>query len=78
MAKKVLFVCTNNSARSQMAAGLMRHMGGDTGSHPTRIQTMDTLAIDIRGQTFERTARAIEASDGMPHEFADMLRVGKG
>jgi predicted phosphodiesterase len=26
----------------------------------------------------ERTARAIEASDGMPHEFAAMLRAGKG
>jgi ArsR family transcriptional regulator, arsenate/arsenite/antimonite-responsive transcriptional repressor / arsenate reductase (thioredoxin) len=60
-ARKVLFVCTHNSARSQMAEGLLRHFGGaqlevaSAGSHPTSIsldalRAMDTLGIDIRGQ----------------------------
>jgi protein-tyrosine-phosphatase len=58
---RVLFVCTHNSARSQMAEGLMRHLAGGRvevfsagsdprGIHPDTIQTMDTLGIDIQGQ----------------------------
>jgi ArsR family transcriptional regulator, arsenate/arsenite/antimonite-responsive transcriptional repressor / arsenate reductase (thioredoxin) len=57
----VLFVCTHNSARSQMAEGLMRRLSdgqicvSSAGSepstiHPDAIQTMDTLDIDIRSQ----------------------------
>lgn len=59
---RVLFLCTHNSARSQMAEGLLRHVTGgqiDThsagsqpsGIHPDAITTMDALGIDIRGQT---------------------------
>lgn len=57
----VLFVCTHNSARSQMAEGLMRHLSAgqmpvsSAGSepatiHPDAVQTMDALDIDIRSQ----------------------------
>lgn len=60
-AGRVLFVCTHNSARSQMAEALMRHAAGEQlqvnsgGSHPTQIhpdaiRSMDALGIDIRSQ----------------------------
>jgi len=59
--RRILFVCTHNSARSQMAEGLMRHIAGGqiavhsagshpTGLHPDAIRAMDALGIDIRGQ----------------------------
>lgn len=58
---RVLFLCTHNSARSQMAEGWMRYLGGQhvtvasAGSHPTRvdpqaIQAMAALGVDITGQ----------------------------
>ena len=48
--KKVLFVCTGNSCRSQMAEGILRDLAGDrfqifsAGSHPSRVHPM-SIAI---------------------------------
>lgn len=62
---QVLFVCTHNSARSQMAEGLMRHLSGghidvfSAGSHPTAVhpdavRTMNRFGIDISHQRSRR------------------------
>ena len=58
--KRVLILCTGNSARSQMAEGLLRHDAGDrfeifsAGTKPSHIRpeeiaAMRELGIDISG-----------------------------
>lgn len=58
--KRVLFLCTGNSARSQMAEGLLRHEAGDrfevfsAGTHPSLVRpeaiaVMNEIGIDISG-----------------------------
>lgn len=60
-AKRILFLCVHNSARSQMAEGLLRALGGDrfdacsagteaTQVRPLAIRALAELGIDIAGQ----------------------------
>jgi arsenate reductase len=59
--KRVLILCTGNSARSQMAEGSLRKLGGarfevySAGTHPTQVrpeavEAMREVGIDIRTQ----------------------------
>jgi arsenate reductase (thioredoxin) len=60
MKKRILFLCTHNSARSQMAEGLFRRLAGDryevysagtevTRVHPLAIEAMREVGIDLTG-----------------------------
>lgn len=59
--KKILFLCTGNSCRSQMAEGFLHHMAGEkfevysAGTNPTKInplaiKVMAEVGIDISSQ----------------------------
>jgi arsenate reductase (thioredoxin) len=68
---RVLFLCTHNSARSQMAEGLLRHLAGDrfeamsagteaTRVRPLAIRAMEEMGIDISGQESKTLNRYLE------------------
>lgn len=61
MKTRILFICTGNSARSQMAEGLLRDMADDLfdvysagteprGLHPLAVEAMAAQGIDISQQ----------------------------
>jgi arsenate reductase (thioredoxin) len=73
---RVLFLCTHNSARSQMAEGLLRHLAGDrfevysagtevTFVRPHAIEVMNEIGIDISGQKSKTLADYL----GQPFDY---------
>lgn len=77
---KVLFLCTHNSCRSQMAEGFLRHIAGDrfevssagavaTEVNPDAIRVMKEVGIDISAQ------RSKDSSDFLGQRFTYVVRV---
>ena len=73
---RVLFLCTHNSARSQMAEGLLRYLAGDrfeaysagteaTHVRPLAIRAMEEIGIDISSQESKTLDRYL----GEPFEY---------
>ena len=73
---RVLFLCTHNSARSQMAEGFLRAMAGDrfeiasagteaTRVHPLAIGAMEEVGISLTGHTSKTLDRFL----GQPWDY---------
>ena len=69
-------MCTHNSARSQMAEGLLRHLTGDrfeahsagteaTHVRPLAIRAMDEIGVDIS----EQKSKTLERYLGEPFDY---------
>ena len=74
--KRVLFLCTHNSARSQMAEGMLGHLAGErfepfsagteaTHVRPEAIEAMREAGVDISGQRSETLDRYL----GEPFDY---------
>jgi arsenate reductase (thioredoxin) len=74
--KRVLILCTGNSARSQMAEGLLRHDAGDrfevfsAGTRPSQVRpeaiaVMRELGIDISGHR----SKSVDEFIGQPFDY---------
>ena len=74
--KRVLILCTGNSARSQTAEGLLRHEAGDrfevfsAGTKPSSfrleaIGVMNEIGIDISGHR----SKSVDEFSGRPFDF---------
>jgi arsenate reductase len=74
--KRVLILCTGNSARSQMAEGLLRHLAGDrfevesAGVSPTQVRAeavavMREIGIDIS----QHRSKSVDEFSGQDFDY---------
>ena len=67
---RILVLCTGNRARSQMAHGWLRHLGGERvavesagtapkGLHPLSVRVMAEVGIDISSRTSDHVDRYV-------------------
>ena len=74
--QRVLILCTGNSARSQMAEGLLRRMAGDrfevfsagtrpAGLNPNAVAAMAEIGIDISGHR----SKSIDEFEGQQFDY---------
>lgn len=74
--KKILFLCTGNSCRSQMAEGFGREYGGDAwevfsaGTHPKGIHPLARLVMEERGIDI-----SIQTSNSMTREEMEEMDI---
>jgi arsenate reductase len=74
--KRVLILCTGNSARSQMAEGLLRHDGGgrfeveSAGTHPSSVrpeavEAMREIGVDISAHR----SKSVDEFEGQQFDY---------
>jgi len=78
--QKVLFLCTGNSARSQMAEALLRHKAGDNYdvySAGTQPDAVDVRAIDALGKfgldTKDLVSKSVNVFEGQVFDYVITL-----
>ncbi len=78
--KRILFICVHNSARSQIAEGLVNALHGDlyqavsggteaTRVHPAAIRAMAEIGIDISGHR----SKSIDEFEGERFDYVVMV-----
>ena len=74
--KRVLILCTGNSARSQMAEGLLRHFGGDrfeafsAGVSPTQVKPEAITAMrDIGIDISDHYSKSVDEFSGQQFDY---------
>ena len=82
---KVLFLCTGNAARSQMAEGWLKHLAGERfevvsagiaprGLHPLAVEVMREVGIDISRQQSKHVRQFLGVSVGYVITVCDNAR----
>ena len=74
--QRVIFICTHNSARSQMAEGLLRHLAGDryevfsAGTQATRVNPLAIKAMAEKGiDISQHTSDHIDKYMGLEFDY---------
>lgn len=73
--QRVLFLCTGNSARSQLAEALLNHHAGDrfeaysAGTHPESVHPLTIVALKTHGIEGSRRSKHIDELAGLHFDY---------